>query len=88
MVARVWTWNGAVYANYIEDKWIKTRSNPPSDEHTVQCFSDNSARHSDCVSTADGVPSAVIRTGQTRVGQALDSRQDKARQERHRLVVE
>lgn len=69
-------------------KWIKTRSSPPSDEHTVQCFSANSARHSDCVSTADGVPSAVIRTGQTRAGQALDSRQDKARQERHRLVVE
>ncbi|KAJ5406439.1 hypothetical protein N7465_007723 [Penicillium sp. CMV-2018d] len=32
---------------------------------------------SNCVSTADGVSSAVIRTGQTRVGQALDSGQDR-----------
>jgi hypothetical protein len=27
---------------------------------TVQCFAANDARHSDCVSTADGVSSAVI----------------------------
>lgn len=42
---------------------IETRSGPPWNEHTVQCFATNNARHSHCVSTADGVSQAAIRTG-------------------------